>query len=109
MTTVSEKLPESIDLSHHLSNFSKARPLSPLKGLQKYWGRPGLISLAGGMSIEEETTLILDSTCYNYRAAVSCLFPILISWRRYPPPDQLSDSGGDIQRGLLVVMESVFL
>ncbi|RXW11690.1 hypothetical protein EST38_g14165 [Candolleomyces aberdarensis] len=49
MATVSEKLPESIDLSHHLSNVSKARPLSPLKGLQKYWGRPGLISLAGGL------------------------------------------------------------
>ncbi|KAJ7047399.1 pyridoxal phosphate-dependent transferase [Mycena alexandri] len=42
--------PEAIDLSHHLSGtFPTARHLSPLKGLQKYWGRPGIISLAGGL------------------------------------------------------------
>ncbi|KAJ6599100.1 pyridoxal phosphate-dependent transferase [Mycena vulgaris] len=41
--------PEAIDLSHHLSDLSKARQTSPLKGLQKYWGKPGLISLAGGL------------------------------------------------------------
>ena len=41
--------PESIDLSHHLSELSKARQTSPLKGLAKYFGMPGLISLAGGM------------------------------------------------------------
>ncbi|KAJ6613492.1 PLP-dependent transferase [Mycena sp. CBHHK59/15] len=36
-------------LSHHLSGLSRARQTSPLKGLQKYWGKPGLISLAGGL------------------------------------------------------------
>ncbi|KAJ7498959.1 pyridoxal phosphate-dependent transferase [Mycena latifolia] len=41
--------PEAIDLSHHLSDLAKARQTSPLKGLQKYWGKPGLISLAGGL------------------------------------------------------------
>ncbi|KAJ7179162.1 pyridoxal phosphate-dependent transferase [Mycena filopes] len=41
--------PEAVDLSHHLSDLAKARQISPLKGLQKYWGRPGLISLAGGL------------------------------------------------------------
>jgi aromatic amino acid aminotransferase I len=41
--------PEAIDLSHHLSALAKARATSPLKGLQKYWGKPGLISLAGGL------------------------------------------------------------
>ncbi|KAJ6569919.1 pyridoxal phosphate-dependent transferase [Mycena sp. CBHHK59/15] len=41
--------PEAIDLSHHLSGLSRARQTSPLKGLQKYWGKPGLISLAGGL------------------------------------------------------------
>ncbi|KAJ7129722.1 PLP-dependent transferase [Mycena epipterygia] len=41
--------PEAIDLSHHLSDLSRARHTSPLKGLQKYWGKPGLISLAGGL------------------------------------------------------------
>ncbi len=44
-----EKLPKAIDLSHHLSELSKARETSPLKGLAKYYGKPGLISLAGGM------------------------------------------------------------
>ncbi|KAJ6515922.1 pyridoxal phosphate-dependent transferase [Mycena sanguinolenta] len=45
--------PEAIDLSHHLSAVSRARQTSPLKGLQRYWGRPGLISLAGGLPSPE--------------------------------------------------------
>ena len=44
----SEKRQKAIDLSHHLSDLSRARQTSPLKGLAKYFGRPGLISLAGG-------------------------------------------------------------
>ena len=40
---------KAIDLSHHISEVANARKISPLKGLQKYQGRPGLISLAGGM------------------------------------------------------------
>ena len=40
--------PKAIDLSHHLSELSKARQLSPLKGLAKYFGTPGLITIAGG-------------------------------------------------------------
>ena len=46
----SEKRQKAIDLSHHLSDLSRARQTSPLKGLAKYFGRPGLISLAGGKS-----------------------------------------------------------
>ena len=42
--------PKAIDHSHHLSTISRARQISPLKGLQKYWGKEGLISLAGGTS-----------------------------------------------------------
>lgn len=42
-------LPHSIDLSHHLSDLAKARAVSPLKGLWKYYGRPGMLALAGGM------------------------------------------------------------
>lgn len=49
MTDMSEKLLKAIDLSHHLSDLAKARQVSPLKGLAKYFGKPGLISLAGGM------------------------------------------------------------
>lgn len=40
--------PDAIDLSHHLSVVSRNRALSPLKGLQKYFGKPGVLSLAGG-------------------------------------------------------------
>ncbi|EJD01652.1 PLP-dependent transferase [Fomitiporia mediterranea MF3/22] len=49
MTDMNDKLPKAIDLSHHLSELSKARQTSPLKGLAKYFGQPGIISLAGGM------------------------------------------------------------
>jgi hypothetical protein len=41
-------LGEAIDLSHHLSKVSMERAISPLKDLQKYMDKPGLISLAGG-------------------------------------------------------------
>lgn len=44
-----EKREKAIDLSHHLSDLSRARQPSPLKGLAKYFGKEGLISLAGGM------------------------------------------------------------
>ncbi|OCH95918.1 PLP-dependent transferase [Obba rivulosa] len=47
-----EKREKAIDLSHHLSELSKARQTSPLKGLAKFFGQPGLISLAGGMPSE---------------------------------------------------------
>jgi len=46
---LSEKRGDAIDLSHHLSNVARARQTSPLKGLQKWMGKPGLISLAGGL------------------------------------------------------------
>ncbi|PPQ94958.1 hypothetical protein CVT25_003930 [Psilocybe cyanescens] len=42
-------LPEAIDLSHHLSVVARNRVVSPLKNLAKYFGRPGMISLAGGL------------------------------------------------------------
>ncbi|KAG1874474.1 pyridoxal phosphate-dependent transferase [Suillus subalutaceus] len=40
---------KSIDLSHHLSELSKARTISPLKGVMKYFAQPGILSLAGGL------------------------------------------------------------
>ncbi|KAJ3558312.1 hypothetical protein NM688_g998 [Phlebia brevispora] len=48
-TMALEKQNKAVDLSHHLSNLSKARVVSPLKGLAKYMGNPNLITLAGGM------------------------------------------------------------
>nr|GAT55950.1 predicted protein [Mycena chlorophos] len=39
----------AIDLSHHLSDVSRARETSPLKLFQKYFNKPGLIGLAGGL------------------------------------------------------------
>ncbi|EJF62296.1 PLP-dependent transferase [Dichomitus squalens] len=47
-----EKQPKAIDLAHHLSDVSRARETSPLKDLARQFGRPGLISLAGGMPNE---------------------------------------------------------
>ncbi|KAH9023085.1 PLP-dependent transferase [Lactarius pseudohatsudake] len=44
----SEKRPKAIDLSHHVSDFARRYAVSPLKGLQKYYGRD-LIALAGGL------------------------------------------------------------
>jgi len=44
-----EKRTKSIDLSHHISELSKARVTSPLKGLQKYFSQPGILTLAGGL------------------------------------------------------------
>ncbi|KAH9943153.1 PLP-dependent transferase [Epithele typhae] len=47
----SEKRPlqNAVDLSHHLSDLALSRATSPLKGLARYFGREGIISLAGGM------------------------------------------------------------
>lgn len=44
-----EKRTKSIDLSHHLSELSKARATSPLKGLMKYFSQPGILALGGGL------------------------------------------------------------
>lgn len=44
----SEKKQNAIDLSHHLSQLSLRRQVSPLKGLAKYMNNPNLIALAGG-------------------------------------------------------------
>ncbi|EGN93075.1 hypothetical protein SERLA73DRAFT_172428 [Serpula lacrymans var. lacrymans S7.3] len=44
-----EKESKAVDLSHHLSVVSRARKTSPLKGLQKYFVKPGMLSLAGGL------------------------------------------------------------
>lgn len=50
LTMSSEKRSTSnaIDLSHHLSDLAKNRTESPLKGMWKYMGKPGLIVMAGG-------------------------------------------------------------
>ncbi|KAH9046759.1 pyridoxal phosphate-dependent transferase [Lactarius hengduanensis] len=44
----SEKRPKAVDLSHHVSDFARRYALSPLKGLQKYYGKD-TIGLAGGL------------------------------------------------------------
>ncbi|KAJ9120739.1 hypothetical protein QFC22_002670 [Naganishia vaughanmartiniae] len=43
------ELPNSIDLSHHLSTLAKNRQNSALKDLYRYAARPGMIGLAGGL------------------------------------------------------------
>ncbi|KAL5507793.1 hypothetical protein ACEPAH_5411 [Sanghuangporus vaninii] len=69
MADMNEKLPKAIDLSHHLSELSKSRQPSPLKNLARYFGKPGILSLAGGMpspayfplSTLSAETLVADS------------------------------------------------
>ncbi|KAG1755732.1 pyridoxal phosphate-dependent transferase [Suillus lakei] len=51
-----EKYTKSIDLSHHLSELSKARVISPLKGLNKYKSQPGILALAGVLRISPSLT-----------------------------------------------------
>jgi len=43
---------KEIDWSHHLSDLSNARKVSPLKALMKYMVEPGMISMAGGLPHE---------------------------------------------------------
>jgi aromatic amino acid aminotransferase I len=42
-------LPEAIDLSHHLNLLARSRTANSLKGLYRYAGVPGMVSLAGGL------------------------------------------------------------
>ncbi|KAK4047631.1 hypothetical protein OIV83_005289 [Microbotryomycetes sp. JL201] len=45
--------PDAIDLSHHLSALSRARLASPLKGMYKYFNKPGMLMFAGGLPSPE--------------------------------------------------------
>jgi len=68
---------KSIDLSHHLSELSKARAVSPLKGLMKYFAQPGILSLAGGLHISSFNLNITDLTwqvCLVLRISPSLIF-----------------------------------
>ncbi|EJD36919.1 PLP-dependent transferase [Auricularia subglabra TFB-10046 SS5] len=49
MAYANEKLADAVDLTHHLSELSKRRKTSPLKGMQKYMTKPGTLMLAGGL------------------------------------------------------------
>lgn len=44
-----DELPKAVDLSHHLSEIANSRQPSALKAFYKYWRKPGVIGLAGGM------------------------------------------------------------
>ena len=44
-----DELPKAVDLSHHLSDVAKNRQPSSLKAFYKYWRKPGVIGLAGGV------------------------------------------------------------
>ncbi|KAI0310919.1 PLP-dependent transferase [Amylostereum chailletii] len=48
----SEKQHAALDHSHHLSDYARRFRLSPLKGLQKYYGRDDMIAFAGGLPHE---------------------------------------------------------
>ncbi|KAG8813589.1 hypothetical protein FRC18_002391 [Serendipita sp. 400] len=42
------QLPLALDFSHHISELGKARRPFPIKSVFKYFGRPGLLAMAGG-------------------------------------------------------------
>jgi hypothetical protein len=48
MSYPTEKLNDAVDLTHHISDYAKRFRVSPLKGLQKYFRKDGMIMLAGG-------------------------------------------------------------
>ncbi|KAM0789987.1 hypothetical protein ACM66B_005319 [Microbotryomycetes sp. NB124-2] len=52
-TTSTLSKPDAIDLSHHLSELSRARLASPLKGMYKYFNKPGMLMFAGGLPSPE--------------------------------------------------------
>ena len=56
-----DELPKAVDLSHHLSELAKNRRPSPIKSFYKYWRKPGVIGLAGGMEYRHWR---LALTCY---------------------------------------------
>ena len=49
----SDTKPQAKDLTHLLSNESKARQTSPLKGIFKYYKQPGITFLGGGLPLSD--------------------------------------------------------
>ncbi|KAG8786531.1 hypothetical protein FRC15_011250 [Serendipita sp. 397] len=88
-----EKLPKSLDFSHHLSDIAKARAPSPLKTFYKYYGRPGLLALAGGIphpdyfpfATLEATTLAID-TYSDTPGEPGSPSPLSWLWNLFSPP-----------------------
>ncbi|KAL6309824.1 PLP-dependent transferase [Sparassis latifolia] len=77
-----EKREKAIDLSHHLSDLSRARRPSPLKSLSKFFGRPGVISLAGGLPNE---------ACFPFASiSADALIPESFSLKNAPQESSLS-------------------
>ncbi|KAI9453469.1 PLP-dependent transferase [Lactarius psammicola] len=59
----SEKRAKAVDLSHHVSDFARRYAPSPLKGLQKYYGKSEIILAGGELSFllpsdKHETSLL---------------------------------------------------
>lgn len=76
-----EKRANAIDHSHHLSDYACRYALSPLKGLQKYYGKD-LIPFAGGaLSIKCLRALLSLTPC---RPAQSGVLPLPLHLGRHP-------------------------
>ncbi|KDQ64466.1 hypothetical protein JAAARDRAFT_201799 [Jaapia argillacea MUCL 33604] len=71
----SEKKENAIDLSYHISDLARSRQTSPLKGLSKYMGRPGVISLAGGLP----SAAYFPFSTISGEALVSESFPVSVA------------------------------
>ena len=72
-----DKRQKAVDLSHHISDVSRARQLSPLKGLAKYMNNPNVIAVAGGQSAVICPPCVLVSIIrLSRRHTAPVLFPV---------------------------------
>jgi aromatic amino acid aminotransferase I len=98
---------KALDHSHHLSELAVRRGVSPLKGLFKYVGKPGMLILAGGGSRPRLKWIVLDvpreyqayrlrttSLSPRYRPRPSPLCVVLFIWCIRTPFDIVQDSFG---------------
>ncbi|GAA5978310.1 hypothetical protein JCM11641_004650 [Rhodosporidiobolus odoratus] len=79
-----EDTPTGTELAHHLSELAKARLPSPLKGLYKYFNRPGMLMFAGGLPPPEyfpfETISATSLVRNSYRTTDMGVGAWLMSW-----------------------------
>lgn len=54
------ELPLAKDMSHHINRLTKNRQANSLKEMYKYASLPGMVSMAGGKSERDCSTLVLD-------------------------------------------------
>ncbi|KAJ9112336.1 hypothetical protein QFC19_000756 [Naganishia cerealis] len=87
-------LPNSIDLSHHLSTLAKNRQSSALKDLYRYAARPGMIALAGGLP-NPETFPYLEMSAEVYTPDALSITPATAANRS---PSEAHDAASMVKK-----------